>query len=218
MLFGYEAYKLLPFDKALTPQQAWDSVKKFLNPQQEKKDRDIFEDEKYDAHFRAYELVKDKYLFFLKILDKDSEIMNKYGKEIDEVELNARVSYAIHNCILKGEELVNKLDEIVGQFLSKRYKKEKDEKHKRDLADKETNPFLKKTMLCEIPDIQPSFSYCDCEITGVCMCVGKELPYMRNCLGNDLTSLMLGKKSHKKKMQEAARRTAEFMANLYVRR
>lgn len=177
----YQPEFMLPFFRGVKEEEAWQQIGQILNPEIQKKYHRFFDD--YQMYFKSYTIVKQRYLFFLKVLNRDHKIMNSYGEKMgDDIELTARVAYAIHHCILNGEVLLAKLDEIIKDFPVKCLEIEKREKLGQDITYDSLN-------------VHPPAS--DCEKTGICSCIGSNLPYMRSCI-DDPTILWLDRKTAEK--------------------
>ena len=174
MFSGYKQ-EMLPFFDVLGVQAAWKKASRTVKPAIAKKGMDQFK-RSYALRYKAINLLGERYNFYLKILEREPEIMEAYGEQIGSAYLNDRVVYAIHHCISKGDELSSRLDSLIADFPSQ---------------------------LSELNDyISTEPPATDCERTGVCLCEGSNKPYMWGCMPSDYSRLMEDDAAYQKRMHK----------------
>lgn len=182
---GFNDKEDLPFNKALSPKEALKMLGKVIKPNVLKKYQSrIFKGERgYNTHYRALQMVAERYEFYLKVLQREPKVMKEFGKAIGEKEREARVAYAIHSCIVHGERFVKDMEEMLREF-----------------------PVLCLEKVCieeqggrVILDMPPPIS--TYEATGV---MGSEPPYMSGGRGDD-TMLLQDEETADKNFQEGVR-------------
>lgn len=144
--------------------------------------------EKYENYFlRSTGLIRNrlmllrrKYSFYKGVLRRDDKIMGKYGESMGEEMLEDRVLYAVSGCISDGKRLRGRLDESVLGF----------------------------SIYCRRHESEDHFSLMidppasDCEIIGVCGCIGGKRPYMSSCVG-DQTALFESQKVYDERLDRS---------------
>ena len=188
-LFGFKSNGMIPFGEAMDPEEAVVALGKIIKPEVLEKCQNNFL-KSYSTHYQALKMVAERYAFYLEVLKRDPDIMARFGSEIGDKDVEARVSYAIHCCITKGEKLVATLDKKIEEFPAECGKV---------VSAEESGRYI-------LPDIGPPFS--KCEITGVCICEkmgrhpgGSKPPYMNSCVG-DSTMLLRDEKTADKRRED----------------
>lgn len=197
---GFDPNKDLPFygDLALlSPEEAFNKASIIFDP---KKDLPLYGEafnkvmntvannhkaaflKEFEMYHNALTLIGKRYHFYAKILKQDIDTIIEYESQIGSVYLFDRAAYASHHCILKGEKLVEKMEKMIKDFLSGCLEKE------RIAGD------------CDMSFMNEPFS--DCEKTGVCICAGKQKPFMHSCV-NDSSILLRDSKTAKEDLGKA---------------
>jgi len=159
MFRGYDL-DLLPFINVSSQKLMWEDASSIVKPEVAEKYKENFL--RSTGMFRnRLMLLRKKYSFYKGVLRRDDRIMERYGKAIGEEMLDDRVLYAVNGCISHGEKLRRKLDEAAENFSNYCRRHESED--------------------YSFPIDAPAS---DCEITGVCGCVGSEKPYMSSCVGD----------------------------------
>lgn len=167
-LFGFDSHQM-PFNQAKPVNKAWEDAKSIILPEIAARHVEGFTT-RYNLNYNALTLLGKRYEFYLGVLREDSEIMEKYREQLGEKLLQERVAFAMQNTYGKAEDIVKKLDSMIKGFPSSCLE-----------IELSRNPIPRVVALGDLPS--------DCEETGVCICRGKNKPYMSGCI-DDLSLLM----------------------------
>lgn len=160
----------LPFSGCWTPEEALKVLKSSMNAEKYSEWNIPFSKE-YETWYRALLMVRERFEFYLYEALPRPDLYDRIGSHKRAL----RLVFAAHRCIVKAEELRNKLGRLVGEYLEK----------------------CRRQAECELWNIEPfnaqSVGYfaSSCELTGICVCQnrGTLLPYMDGCNGD--TTLLL---------------------------
>lgn len=139
----------------------------------------------YKTYTKAIKLLDQRYSFYISILkgDKESE---RYIKDIGEKQLHERVAFALNNTFIEATNLAEKINSMSFDH----YKK-----------------------LSNIRDGHYLFEGSECERSGICLCKGKEKPYMYGCI-DDLSLILEDKDTAREHFLESAKAAANIMKDV----
>ncbi|MCX6800446.1 MAG: hypothetical protein NT091_04855 [Candidatus Falkowbacteria bacterium] len=210
----------LPFNNALSSYEAWDILSRQINGDVGKRYGFLFEP--YSASNMALQLLRVKYYFYQKLLAGDKQLIAEYGAQIGKKNLQKRLNLAIENCISLGQDqdIRTQMKKVMDGFvlelirreslrLSKIQDAERESRNRieeeSDIADTEIDAVKirhKKALRAAIHYInlvavdhfdRVHQTASECQRIGICMCVGKEPPYLNHCIP-DASALTLNKK------------------------
>lgn len=193
---------LLPFSRALSLESVLNNIlsDKGLNEIYRyifKENKRIFEN-RYSRYLRSLTLLDKRSNFFMGVLTKNEDILEKYEDEIGNNNLNERVVSALISCYNEGNRLVEELDKIIGDFYSECLKDQREKlsseknirKIRRDMKRGKIDGEVGRGSIdlenalvnLELKAVSNWTLGSDCEKTGVCVCRGADPPYMKSCI------------------------------------
>lgn len=110
----------------------------------------------------AMDVLGKRYAFYLDLLQGNQDIRTRHGTSVGETDQAKRLLFAMHNCYVRGKELLRIYNDLIGNA-------------------PEYLIHGPATLLA---------SDNDCRATQVCLCNGAVPPYIRSCLVGDITVVL----------------------------
>lgn len=178
-MMGYDE-RLLPFCVE-APENVWRTIAATISQDFLRKREKEFV-KRCEPFYKAITLLQERYNFYLRVLARDPQIMERFEKEMGLDDLNERIVFAMHHCLVYGQKLAKTLKEIIGNFLMEALERPLEE--------------------LSVDYSEPSTI---CQKTGICVCAGAKPPYMQSCLVGDLSGLMRDKASQNQVWDQASK-------------
>lgn len=165
-----------------------------------KENKKTFEN-RYSLYLRSLTLLNKRFNFLMKVLIKDKDILEKYGEQMGNKNLDGRIIPALVNCYSEGNRIVEELDKTIDDYFvslnnyqadklscKKRIGKIRKNMRNGKISEEEGKDFIDLERALINPAVRAVSNWTvgsDCEKTGVCVCRGAEPPYMESCIGEE---------------------------------